>query len=267
MRQILSFICESAQCAATLDAAEGSTGLFIVSGGNEIRIGSHRGMAKLAADVAAVGHPVFRYDRRGVGDSEGENLGFEASAADMAAALEAFHRAQPQLERVVAFGNCDAATALFLNRPAGIDGLVLGNPWLVEPKGDEPAPAAARAYYWARLRDKAAWMKLLRGGVNLRGSLKSLSSAAKAAPLSPLAERVAQAIEVGAIANPIPTRILLAAHDGTAITFADQWARPLFDTVRDDIRLRQLSSASHSFALPEDYAMLLETVLGVLTSL
>ena len=37
----------------TLDKAPGKTGLLIVSGGNEIRIGAHRGMALLAQRLAA----------------------------------------------------------------------------------------------------------------------------------------------------------------------------------------------------------------------
>ncbi len=55
----------------TLDDAPGTTGLLIVSGGNEVRAGAFAGQARLAAEIAAAGHPVFRFDRRGVGDSTG----------------------------------------------------------------------------------------------------------------------------------------------------------------------------------------------------
>src|SRR3546814_5025865 len=83
------------------------TGLLIVSGGNELRSGAHRGMAKLAARLARDGFPVFRFDRRGVGDSEGENGGFLSSGPDIAEAVAAFLRASPGLRRIVALGNCD----------------------------------------------------------------------------------------------------------------------------------------------------------------
>ena len=53
MRHQLSFACEGAALAASLDEAAGGTGLLIVSGGNEIRSGAHRGMAMLAARIAA----------------------------------------------------------------------------------------------------------------------------------------------------------------------------------------------------------------------
>ena len=75
----LTFNCEGSTLAATLDTAPLTTGLLLVSGGNEIRSGAFRGQARLAQTIAKRGFPVFRYDRRGVGDSEGENLGFEHS--------------------------------------------------------------------------------------------------------------------------------------------------------------------------------------------
>jgi len=123
MRHFLTFPCAGATLAATLDDASGETGLLIVSGGNEIRIGAHRGIEKVSADLADLGHPVFRFDRRGIGDSEGENGGFEASGPDIQAAIVAFKAACPSLKRIVAFGNCDAASALLLHQPEGLAAL------------------------------------------------------------------------------------------------------------------------------------------------
>ena len=89
MRRFLSFDCVGDRLAATLDDADGATGLLIVSGGNEVRSGAHRGMARLAADIADAGFPVFRFGRRGVDDSEGANGGFESSCEDIAGAIAA----------------------------------------------------------------------------------------------------------------------------------------------------------------------------------
>ncbi|WP_308223027.1 hypothetical protein [Sphingomonas sp. J344] len=137
MRRLTHFQCAGETLAATLDEAAGTTGLLIVSGGNEIRIGAHRGMAELGAIIAASGHPVFRYDRRGIGDSSGENNSFESTAQDICEAAAAFRREVPQLTRIVAFGNCDAASALILfHAGAPIDALILTNPWTIEPGAD-----------------------------------------------------------------------------------------------------------------------------------
>src|SRR3546814_2981780 len=108
-RHHLAFACEGGALAATRDEAPGTTGLLIVSGGNEIRSGAHRGMAMLAARIADAGHPVFRFDRRGIGDSEGANGGFENSGPDIAAAIAAFRGAAPQVSRLVAFGKIGRA--------------------------------------------------------------------------------------------------------------------------------------------------------------
>ena len=110
MRRIVQLICEEATLFGTLDEGVSTTGLLIVSGGNEIRIGAHRGMTELAQKIASSGYAVFRFDRRGVGDSDGENNGFGSSEPDIGAALAAFRTACPHINRVVAFGNCDAAT-------------------------------------------------------------------------------------------------------------------------------------------------------------
>ena len=48
MRRLIAFPCAGETLLGTLDEAYGKTGLLIVSGGNEIRIGAHRGMALLA---------------------------------------------------------------------------------------------------------------------------------------------------------------------------------------------------------------------------
>ena len=109
------FGCGSHKLAGALDTAPGETGLLWVSGGNELRSGAFAGQAQLAARLAAKGFPVFRFDRRGIGDSEGDNRGFTRSARDIRAALDAFRGMVQQLNRVIAFGNCDAASALMLS--------------------------------------------------------------------------------------------------------------------------------------------------------
>jgi exosortase A-associated hydrolase 1 len=262
MRNTLSFDCEGHTLAATVDRASSKTGLLIVSGGNEIRIGAHRGMAKLAGDVAAAGYPVFRFDRRGIGDSEGENGGFTTSGPDIAAAIAAFRKACPELTKIVAFGNCDAASALLLHRPAGIAAHVLTNLWVVERTDELPPPAAIRARYAERLKDPKAWIGLFTGAINLRKLMGGLMRIAK--PQAPAS--LAQDVAAGLVEVQGPVTILLAEQDGTAIAFADAWNGPAFTAARarKDISIKKIASASHSFASASDYAALRDTVLETL---
>lgn len=255
MREPLTFICEGAALAGTLDRADGEAGLLIVSGGNEIRCGAHRGMARLARGVAGAGHPVLRFDRRGVGDSEGDNGGFHASGPDIAAALAAFRRACPAMTRIAAFGNCDAATALVLH-DAAVDGLLLANPWVVEPVDDLPPAPAIRDRYARRIRDPEAWAALLTGKVDLRAVARGLGRIALPGRTpQPLAQAFAEALA----RRRGPARILLAAHDGTALAFADAW--------RGETPVTRIDTASHSFAGEGDYAALLAAVLGLLAEI
>jgi exosortase A-associated hydrolase 1 len=257
MRRIIEFPCEGMALSGTIDDASSSTALLIVAGGNEIRVGAHRGMARLAKDIAAHGYPVFRFDRRGIGDSEGENGGFRSSGPDITAAIAAFRRECPRLSRIVAFGNCDAATALALHDVA-IDARVLANPWVIPSTGEMPPAAAIKDRYSRRLRDPDAWKALLTGKIDMRKLAKGLGrlAATKPAPPDSLADKTVRALE----AATIPTKIVLATGDATAIAFADVW--------RNDpaITVERIETMSHSFADPDAHARLVDILRAELTN-
>lgn len=266
MRRLISLPCAGETLAATLDEAPGSTGLLIVSGGNEIRIGAHRGMAELAATVAASGHPVFRYDRRGIGDSSGENKGFESTAQDISEATTAFRREAPHLTRIVAFGNCDAASALILfHAQAQIDALVLTNPWTIEPSADGdtlPPAAAIRSRYLEKLKSPRELLRLLTGGVNIRKLISGLAkaSAKQSQPPTSLPARLATSLA----AAKVPVTIMLAERDNTALAFADHWKSATFAPACTTATVTTCPTDSHSFARPADKAWLTEQVLAAL---
>lgn len=263
MRRLIAFPCAGETLVATLDEAPGTTGLLIVSGGNEIRIGAHRGMAELAATVATAGHPVFRYDRRGIGDSTGENKGFESTSEDIHEAAAAFRREAPQLTRIVAFGNCDAASALILfHAEAGIDALILTNPWTIEATDDLPPAAAIRSRYLEKLKDPRELLRLLTGGVNIGKLVNGLIKASAKQSQAPagLPARLAAALN----ATRTPVTILLARADNTAIAFADHWQGEPFAPARSHCALVTCDTDSHSFARPQDKAWLTQHALAAL---
>ena len=254
-RRHVTFSCEGHRLVATIDEASGETGLLLVSGGNEVRAGAWNGQARFAARIAAAGFPVLRFDRRGVGDSEGENGGFRSSAPDIRAALEAFRSECPHLRRIVGFGNCDAASALMLARGADLDGLVLSNPWTLE--GDEAeAPAeVVRDHYRRRLVDPAAILRLLTGQVPIGGLIRSLLAAARPSPAQPVG--LAQEIAQGLAAFSSEVRLLVAERDRTGLAFLANWDK-------SDSRLRRCAGATHSYVEPEAREWLAMQVLEVL---
>lgn len=256
----LTFGCKDFRLAATLDTAPGTAGLLIVSGGNEIRAGAFGGQAELAARIARAGFPVFRFDRRGVGDSEGENRGFRHATKDIAAAIEAFRAISPQIERMIAFGNCDAASALMLAGGAGCDGLVLSNPWTIEGDANgrtddsTPPPAAIRARYAEKLKNPREVARLLGGGVNFgmlaRGLVRALSPA-------PPPSSLAQAMREGLAGFTGEVRILLATADRTAQVFESTWDK-------SDPRIRRCEGAGHAYVEPEHRDWLKAEILSAL---
>lgn len=242
-RRHFTFACKGATLVGTLDigVASGSSGLLLVSGGNELRSGAWNGQAQLAARLAEAGFPVFRYDRRGVGDSEGGNPTFRHSAADLAAACCAFQAAAPHLTRIVAFGNCDAAAALMLfASDLPIDALVLANPWTIDgEQTPEAMPASAiRSRYLAKLTNPREIWRLLTGGVDLAKLVTGLRGAVapSAAPTGLVAE-----MRAGLDRCDGPAQILLATGDRTAQMFEEAWDKT-------DPRIKRIDSASHSFS-------------------
>lgn len=260
MRRLTSFACAGETLAATLDDAPGAIGLLIVSGGNEIRIGAHRGMAELAARIAERGHPVFRYDRRGIGDSTGENNGFESTAEDIREAAAAFRREAPQVTRLVAFGNCDAASALILFRAqAGIDRIIVANPWTIEHSDELPPAAAIRSRYLEKLKDPRELLRLVTGGVNISNIFSGLRkvSATPSQTSTGLPARLAAAFRT----QDDAVAILLATGDNTAIAFADHWRGKAFAPFRARIACERCATASHSFARTQDKQWLQDRIL------
>ena len=273
MRRFVSFDCMRDRLAATFDEADGTTGLLIVSGGNEIRAGGHAGQSRLAAWAAAKGHPAFRYDRPGIGDSEGDNRGFLHGGEALEAAVAAFRRECPQLARMVAFGNCDAATSLLFSPHLDIDERIIANPWLIEARAGDadqdnmalPSSAAIRARYVARLRNPVRLTRdLLGGSIDLGKFARGLARLRAPKPPAPLAARTAEALaDTG-----IPTTILIASADATALDFQAAWKTPEFRRARMNpmVLLTGHATSSHSFSDDAAQAWLRERLLAALQS-
>ncbi|MCB2060403.1 MAG: hydrolase 1, exosortase A system-associated [Novosphingobium sp.] len=253
-RQHLTFECESSQLVGTLDEGDAATGLLLVTGGNEIRSGAWAGQALFAARLAEEGFPVFRFDRRGTGDSEGLNGGFRSSAPDIAAALAVFRETCPLLERVVGFGNCDAASALMLAGGEGLDALVLSNPWTIEGNDAARSPDALRDHYKRRLTNSAAIRRLLTGRVSFSKLIGGLRDALRPVPEpTTLAKEMAESI--AGFEGPIV--FLVADRDRTGQAFLTAWPK-------NDQRIRHCPDATHSYVEPHARDWLADQLLEVL---
>lgn len=159
-----------------LSPASGSTGLLIVVGGPQYRVGSHRQFVKMCRAASAHNIPAFRFDVGGMGDSAGEPTPFYQQSDDIHAAINQFFALQPQLTSVVLWGLCDGASAILLalrQQPdARVSGLVLLNPWVRQQQSY--AKTMVKHYYLKRLTSKEFWQKLFTGKFKALQSVTSL---------------------------------------------------------------------------------------------
>ncbi|MCK7493609.1 MAG: hydrolase 1, exosortase A system-associated [Comamonadaceae bacterium] len=141
--------------AAGAPASAGATGVVVVVGGPQVRAGGHRQFVHLARTLAAAGHPVLRFDVRGMGDSSGALRGFEQITPDIGAAVDALLQRAPGVRRVVLWGLCDGASAALLylheRRDPRVRGVCLLNPWVRSEAS--LARTHVKHYYTRRLRE------------------------------------------------------------------------------------------------------------------
>jgi uncharacterized protein len=246
-----------------LPAIAPSTGVAIVVGGPQYRVGSHRQFLLLARSLAAQGIAALRFDCRGMGDSDGAFPGFEHIEPDIAAAVDAMMHRVPSLRQVVLWGLCDACSAMaeHARRDARIAGIVLLNPWV---RSDASlARTRLKHYYLARLLQRDFLHKVLTGRFNPIASVQALLGNIVRA-FGSAAPRALSSHEAPAVGNVLAERmaaelqrfrgrvlIILSGRDLTAKEFADAarsskaWQK-LYAEAR--VTRREFPAADHTFS-------------------
>ncbi len=253
------FDCEGQQLVGNLhEPAEPRTrGVLIVVGGPQYRIGAHRQFLLLARQLSAAGFPVMRFDYRGMGDSDGENLGFENIQADLGAAADTFVRQCPQVKELVIWGLCDAASAalFYVNRDPRIAGLVLLNPWVRTEQS--LARSYLKEYYLARLFQRGFWQKLLAGRFrpvqSLRGLFETWRTGASRQSGDADAATLPGRMRQGLAAFDGPVLIALSENDLTAGEFRDQAGSEAWQSAlaRPNVQIESIAGADHTFSRAE----------------
>ncbi|NQD35607.1 hydrolase 1, exosortase A system-associated [Permianibacter sp. IMCC34836] len=270
--RVLTFPCAEAQLIGILhepaaaDSPLSHTGVVIVVGGPQYRVGSHRQFVLLARQLAAAGIPVLRFDYRGMGDSTGEARDFEQIDADIRAACDALCAANPAVRQLVLWGLCDAASAalFYAHTDARVAGLVLLNPWLRQAQAQ--AKTVIQHYYKQRLFSAGLWRKLLRGEFDFRASLRSLLTTLRQASAGNRASANAAGTETGmrgSLSERMaqgwqkfngPIQLILSGDDLVAREFETVSSQqPEWRGLLSAARVQQLAmpAANHTFARAE----------------
>lgn len=229
-----------------------STAVLIVVGGPQYRVGSHRQFLQLSRFLATQNIISFRFDVRGMGDATGTKQSFEQLDDDIKAATDCLLSQCPNVSKVVIWGLCDAASAALLygHQDSRISGLVLLNPWLRNEQA--MAKTMVKFYYLQRLLSKAFWQKLLRGKVNVGGSLKEAKGMVSSSMQKD--EQGDQSYQQGMLSGAQqfsgPVCLILSGNDLTAREFSEQanankkWQ----GIVKNNWQAHKLVDADHTFS-------------------
>lgn len=235
--------------------ARSDLGIVIIVGGPQYRVGSHRQFVHLSRTLASKGWPVFRFDYRGMGDSEGEIRTFQDIDVDIRASIDAFIASTPTVHRVVLWGLCDGASAAMIYSPsdARVAGMVLANPWIRHPSTE--AATKVKHYYLKRLFSSDLWRRLFRGKVDVWAAAREVGNLIHRiaiAPTKSFTERDFQErMATGWECFHGPSLVLLSGRDLTAAEFLEKsnadvrWAK-LHNLPR--IKFSMIPNADHTFA-------------------
>lgn len=152
-----------------------STVVIIVTGGPQVRSGSHRLYVQLSRFLCENNWPSLRFDYEGMGDSEGDFVGFQYAEQSITAAMEFLQNRFTTKINFIFWSLCDGATAVALyaaNYKKSIKGLILCNPLVATEEG--LARSTFRHYYFRRIFEKDFLRKLVRFEVNWRDTVNSL---------------------------------------------------------------------------------------------
>lgn len=272
------FSCEGEALVAVLhlpktpEKAE-KLGVLVIVGGPQYRVGSHRQFLHLARHLAKENIPVMRFDYRGMGDASGDLLGFEHVQIDIQYAIDGFMQKVPELEGVVLWGLCDAATAACFYAPSDdrVKGLVILNPWVRSEAGE--AKAFLKHYYLQRLFSRQLWSKVIKGDFKLSASMASLMSMIKRSsspkgvsdvaeseiagtvePLKQSSTNLPEKIQSSLKAFQGPVQYIMSGNDLTAAEFDDAVrGSKSFTRLLKQKRMQRedLKSADHTFSRRE----------------
>ena len=231
-----------------------STGVLIVVGGRQYRVGAHRQFVSLARTISNAGFPVFRFDIRGTGDSAASVRHYLDTKEDLQIALETMKRQSSGIKKIIVWGLCDGATATIMNLGSldTIHGVMLVNPWVSTDVGS--AKVQMKHYYQRRLFGVHFWKKLFSGKLDIKTSVCSLLSTAKLAASSRNATNQIGTELPGLVFNNLKQfkgrkSIVISNADLTAMEFFEAYSER-YKNSDDNLKLESLVrvDADHTFS-------------------
>jgi dienelactone hydrolase len=243
--------------------------VVVLNTGIAHRTGHHRMYVKMARDLAALGHIVFRFDFSGIGDSPPRrdiHNPIEAHQADLSEALD-WLTASYGVTEVILIGLCAGAEIAlrYGHSDKRVLGLVLLDPTI-------PPTAKFYAHYIGRrLIELRSWWSFVRGRGRIWEELSERTRSALGAPTSQPASTADQNVhgELEQLYLKSFERKLnvLIVVTGGAFEGRQSYREQLFDAfpnvpLKGWVSLEYHKDADHTFTSEEARAALQELVLG-----
>ncbi len=139
--------------------------VLMVNGGPQARIGAHRSYVQIARHLAGLGYTVLRFDYAGLGDGQGDFVGYNKAAPSIRAALD-FLLSRVPAQGAYLWSLCDgaAASSVYAPHDARILAMVLSNPYVFSDQ--VRSQTYIKHYYLQRVMEKDFWVKAVTGGLN-----------------------------------------------------------------------------------------------------
>jgi len=244
------------------EVADPSIIVILITGGPQVRIGAHRMYVQLSRFLCEHNWASFRFDYEGMGDSEGDFIGFQYAGPSISAAVHFLKKRFKSKPNFVIWSLCDGATATALyaaTHQDAIIGQILCNP-LTMTDGTL-AHSVIRYYYIKRFFSRAFLIHFLKLELNLLNSAKSLWKIIKATHIlknnksvsankQKLPDMVIDSLNI--FSKPI--RIVLSKDDIVASNFQDELKKNKSlkkDYLSNKIVNYFINGADHTFVEPK----------------
>jgi len=267
MEETVQFTCNHKRLYGVLHLPDAivapSAVVIIVTGGPQVRTGAHRLYVQLSRFLSQHHWPSFRFDYEGMGDSEGDFVGFQYAEPSITAAMTFLQKKFNRKLNFIFWSLCDGATvsALYGARyPEHISGMILCNPLVITDEG--LARSTIKHYYRKRIFDKEFLRKLVRFKLNLMDTITSLWASfkdaqflkkEKQAGVDPIVPQLPDLVFDSLHLFAKPVRIILSTDDIVASNFQDELKKNkvlVNDYKRNKISNHIINGADHTFADP-----------------
>ena len=264
-QQLLGIIHTPEPSSETSSEKKQTTGVVIVVGGPQYRIGSHRQFLKLSRFLAQQNIASLRFDCAGMGDSGGKFESFMDIDSSIEQAIDTLMENRPQLEDIVLWGLCDAATAItkYCTNDPRVSGLFLLNPWVKDEQ--LAAESLVKNHYKKQLLSLEFWKRVFTGKVKIFSAAtdfaKSLLAMKKDSgnEKGPSSEKSSQPNLASSLQQMMlqqlqnfagKVEILLSENDLTAQEFTTATANPNWQKLISEkpIQITTIAGANHTFA-------------------